>query len=216
MGAEAKCVAVVDGVRAEGKALLETEELVFRSAALKAKVLFRDVRAIAVEGDALVLDRAAGPARFLLGAAVATKWADKIRSPRGILDKLGVKPKMRVAIVGDLSDASDVSDVSGTFVEQLRARDVVLAPLPAKTVDLIFFAVATEKELASLTKLTASLAPAGAIWIVRRKGKDAPVPEAASRAAAKKAGLVDVKVAKFSETHTAEKLVIPVAARSAK
>jgi len=31
--------------------------------------------------------------------------------------------------------------------------------------------------------------------------------------AAKKAGLVDVKVASFSATHTAEKLVVPVKAR---
>ena len=32
-------------------------------------------------------------------------------------------------------------------------------------------------------------------------------------AAGKAAGLVDVKVVKFSETHTAEKFVIPVARR---
>jgi len=32
-------------------------------------------------------------------------------------------------------------------------------------------------------------------------------------AKAKEAGLVDVKVASYSETHTAEKLVIPVAKR---
>lgn len=31
--------------------------------------------------------------------------------------------------------------------------------------------------------------------------------------AAKAAGLVDVKVARFSETHTAEKLVVPIAQR---
>jgi hypothetical protein len=36
------------------------------------------------------------------------------------------------------------------------------------------------------------------------------------RTAGKAAGLVDVKVARFSETHTAEKFVVPVAKRGAR
>jgi hypothetical protein len=55
--------------------------------------------------------------------------------------------------------------------------------------------------------------PAGGLWVVRRKGSDAPVTEAESMAAGKTAGLVDTKVVAFSETHTAERYVIPVAAR---
>jgi hypothetical protein len=57
------------------------------------------------------------------------------------------------------------------------------------------------------------LDPAGALWLVRPKGKDTPVTEGATRAAALAAGLVDVKVAAFSATHTAEKFVIPLAKR---
>ena len=45
------------------------------------------------------------------------------------------------------------------------------------------------------------------------KGKAATVTEAESMTAGKAAGLVDVKVVKFSETHTAEKMVIRVARR---
>ena len=48
--------------------------------------------------------------------------------------------------------------------------------------------------------------------MIRPKGTKA-ITEAATMAAGKAAGLVDVKVVKFSETHTAEKFVIPVAAR---
>ena len=54
--------------------------------------------------------------------------------------------------------------------------------------------------------------PDGAVWIVRPKGRK-DVTEAETMAAGKRAGLVDVKVVSFSETHTAEKFVIPVAKR---
>jgi len=57
-----------------------------------------------------------------------------------------------------------------------------------------------------------SLQPAGAIWVVRPKGTPA-IKDVDVIAAGKAAGLVDVKVAAFSSTHTAEKLVIPVARR---
>ncbi len=54
--------------------------------------------------------------------------------------------------------------------------------------------------------------PDGAIWIVRPKGRK-EITEAETMAAGKRAGLVDVKVVSFSDVHTAEKFVIPVAKR---
>ena len=51
-----------------------------------------------------------------------------------------------------------------------------------------------------------AVAPDGAIWTVRPKGV-AEVSEAAVAKAARAAGLVDVKVARVSATHTAEKFV---------
>jgi hypothetical protein len=56
------------------------------------------------------------------------------------------------------------------------------------------------------------LKPDGALWVIRPKGSKA-VSEAEVMSAGKHAGLVDVKVASFSDTHTAEKFVIPRAAR---
>jgi hypothetical protein len=50
------------------------------------------------------------------------------------------------------------------------------------------------------------------IWAITPKGKDG-IAEAAVVAAGKAAGLVDVKVAAFSPTHTAAKFVIPKAQR---
>ena len=82
----------------------------------------------------------------------------------------------------------------------------------AKGSDAIFFGVNKEAELARLQKLKALLKPNGALWIIRPKGHP-EISERATMAAGKAAGLVDVKVVGFSETHTAEKFVIPVSAR---
>jgi hypothetical protein len=52
----------------------------------------------------------------------------------------------------------------------------------------------------------------GAIWVVHPKGKGA-LRDTEIFAAAQQVGLTATKVARFSATHTAEKLVIPVARR---
>jgi len=68
-------------------------------------------------------------------------------------------------------------------------------------------------DLERLGALKKSLQPAGAIWVLRQKGPATRVTESAVMAAGKAAGLVDTKVVSFSDTHTAERLVIPVAKR---
>ena len=60
--------------------------------------------------------------------------------------------------------------------------------------------------------MTKKLARDGALWIVRPKGKDG-VAESAVMSAGHRAGLVDVKVARYSDTHTAAKFVVPLAKR---
>jgi hypothetical protein len=71
-------------------------------------------------------------------------------------------------------------------------------------------APATLETLASLTK---TIARDGAIWVIHPKGSASKVKDTDIFAKAKKAGLTATKVARYSETHTAEKLVIPVAKR---
>ena len=56
------------------------------------------------------------------------------------------------------------------------------------------------------------LRPDGAVWVVAPRGS-AVVREADVLAAGKVAGLVDVKVVRFSEMHTAHRFVIPVSRR---
>ena len=81
---------------------------------------------------------------------------DEIKSPKGVLDKLGVNAGLRIAAVGDL-DAS--------FRAQLSERtDKILAARTAKDADLIFVTAERREDLASLPTLVRHLARTGAIW----------------------------------------------------
>ena len=124
-----------------------------------------------------------------------------------LLDKLGVRPGSRVAIVGDV-------DPDGTFRAQLadRTSDVSIGR-PKSDSDLVFLASDSTDELAPLADLRGLIRPAGAIWVVSRKGRAATLRDVEVIAAARDAGLVDNKVVSFSDTHTSLRLVIPVAGR---
>ena len=159
-----------------------------------------------VAGETLTLAWPGGNLALELGPAAA-KWAQKIKAPPSRLDKLNVKPGARVALVGRF-------DFDPTFSTELGGKDVTLtSPSSKALVDLLFFAAVAPPDLERIATLARRLNPAGALSIIRPKGKDTPVTESATRAAGLAAGLVDVKVAAFSATHTAEKFVIPVAKR---
>jgi hypothetical protein len=122
-----------------------------------------------------------------------------------LLDKLGLKPDMRVAVI-DIDDAEFLRGIGE------RTADVTLgAPLPET--DLVFLGADTIDELARIGVLRSALVPAGAIWVVSRKGKAATLRDVDVIDAAKSVGLVDNKVVSFSATHTALRLVIPVSLR---
>jgi hypothetical protein len=124
-------------------------------------------------------------------------------SPKPRIDKLGVKPGMRVAVLG-LSDPD--------FFEELRARTEDVSTRRRARCDLIFAAFEDRAGLARLGSHRDFIVPDGAIWAVWPKGsKDGNENDV--RDAALAVGLVDVKVVAFSPTHSALKLVIPVAKR---
>jgi hypothetical protein len=101
-----------------------------------------------------------------------------------------------------------------TLVEDIESRGATIERGARATgLDMIFFAAEAVADLERLAALAARIQPAGAIWLLRAKGRGAPIAEAESMAGGKRAGLVDVKVVSYSETHSAEKYVIPVARR---
>ena len=200
MGAESECTVHFGGRRSEGKALLETDQLIFRGT-FRLAIPRKSISKLDATDGSLRVTFPDGTAIFELGPTAA-KWADKIRNPPSLLDKLGVKPDMRVAVVG-------VDDE--TFLDELAKRTSSVATrTPKKDTEIIFLGAESSGDLARLAKLREYLTPAGAIWVIHTKGKGAAFKDVDVFAAAKKAGLVDVKVASFSATHTAEKLVIPV------
>jgi hypothetical protein len=204
MGYDAACTLTLDGKTSRGTAWLEHKELVFRGPTRLAIPLTSITSATARDGTLHVVFGARG-ADFAIGAAAA-KWADRITNPKSRLDKLGVKTGMSVAILG-------VDD--GAFAGEVAAKGATATtrvPPASKPVDAIFCGVDHRDGLSTLGELRKRLHPDGAIWIVRPKGRK-EITEAETMAAGKRAGLVDVKVVSFSDTHTAEKYVIPLSKR---
>src|SRR3954468_13731642 len=99
MGLEAACTATLGNATARGKALLETTELIFRGDGLRVRVPLAEIRRVAVDGGRLSVRWGAETLALELGAAAAPRWAEKIEHPPSRLDKLGIKPGSRVAIV---------------------------------------------------------------------------------------------------------------------
>ena len=122
-----------------------------------------------------------------------------------LLDKLGVRPGMRIALI-EVDDAGIRPRIAD------RTSDVTEGwPLP--DTDIVLIGADTIDALEPLEALATRIRPNGAIWVVSRKGRAATLRDVDVIDAAKAAGLVDNKVASFSETHTALRLVIPVARR---
>ncbi len=122
-----------------------------------------------------------------------------------LLDKLGIRPGMRIAII-----EVDDPEIRGRIAD--RTTDITEG-WPVPDTDVVLFGAETIEALEPLEALVATIRPNGAIWVVSRKGNRATLRDTDVIAAAKAAGLVDNKVASFSPTHTALRLVIPVARR---
>ena len=202
MGAEVVCKVRFGKQESEGKAFLETSEVLFRGA-FRLKIPFSSIKsAKAVEGE-LRLQTAEGVAAFQLGTA-AEKWRDKILHPKSRIEKLGVKPEARVSMLGEFEPE---------FVRELaELTKSVSKGKVAADVEWIFFAADSKGGLSGISKLAKSMHGATALWIVYPKGQTR-ITENDVLAAGRKSGLKDVKVVGFSATHTALKFVIPISQR---
>jgi hypothetical protein len=202
MGNEMTCKIQFGKQQSEGKALLETSEILFRGD-FRLKIPFSTIKsAKAVDGE-LHLQTAEGLAVFHLGAA-AEKWSDKILHPKSRIEKLGVKPGARVSFFGAF-DAEFLAEISALTKSATKGK-------VGTDAEWIFFAAPSKEELGALPKISKSMKSAAALWIVYPKGQK-QITENDVIAAGRKAGLKDVKVVGFSPTHTALKFVIPLSRR---
>lgn len=209
MGQEARCTARFsrcyrefgDKV-SEGKALLETNALIFRGD-FRLSIPLKEVQSVEAVNGQLKVVFPGGEVVFDLGR-LAEKWALKIRHPKSLMDKLGIKLGSRVAVLG-------IKDES--FWQMLNERTIdISVDGPAKESDFILMLAESKEDLGKLKLLQAYIKRDGAIWVVASKGKQ-HIKESDVLAAGREAGLVDVKVASFSQTHTAHQFVIPRASR---
>jgi hypothetical protein len=193
MGKDATVRAVFADGPDEGRLQYEPPKLIFRG---RVRRVFEGeaLKGVRAEAGELVL---ADGARFALGEKAAARWAEAIRNPKGRAEKVGVKPGQRAAILGvdDPDLGPELASRGAEIVEALEG------------LDLLFYAADSPAELARIGALVPALAPAGALWIVSRKGKTATLKDVEVMAAAKAHGLVDNKVVGFSATHTALRFV---------
>ncbi len=187
MGSELKCTVRFGKEASEGKALLETSEVLFRGE-FRLKIPFASIKsAKAVDGE-LHLQTVNGLAVFEIGPA-AEKWREKILHPKMRIEKIGVKPGAKVSLLGSFE---------ADFLDELKsvASSVGKEKVAADS-DAIFFVADSLKELSSVAKIAKSLKGAAALWIVYPKGQKT-ITENDVIAAGRKAGLKDVKVVGFS------------------
>ncbi len=202
MGNEAKCKARFGKQQSEGKALLETNEIIFRGS-FRLRISFSRIQSAEATDGKLQLQTPEGLVVLELGGA-AVKWRDKILHPKSRIEKLGVKSGARVSLVGEFDPE---------FLDELRklTKSVSKGQVAAES-ESIFFSADSKEDLNALPKISKSMQGAAALWIVYPKGQK-HITENDVLAAGRKCGLKDVKVVGFSATHTALKFVIPLSKR---
>ena len=202
MGNEMSCKVRFGKQESDGKALLETSEILFRGD-FRLKIPFSTIKSgKAVDGE-LRLQTVEGLAVFQLGTA-AEKWCEKILHPKSRSEKLGVKPGAKVSLLGGF-DAGFLTEL-GKLTKSVSKSKV------AADSEWIFFRADSKEDLGALPKISKSMKGAAALWIVYPKGQK-HITENDVLAAGRKTGLKDLKVVGFSPTHTALKFVIPLSQR---
>ena len=202
MGNEAFCKVRVGKRESQGKALLETSEILFRGD-FRLKIPLATVKSAKAAGGELCLETAQGAVIFQLGSQ-AGRWLETILHPKSRIEKLGVNSGAKVSLIGEFE---------AQFLREIRAlsKSVTKGEF-APGSDQVFFAAESNKDFAALSKISRSLSGAAALWIVYPKGQK-HITENDVLFAGRKSGLKDVKVVRFSPKRTALKFVVPLSCR---
>ncbi len=199
MGNEIVCRASLGAQTSEGKALLESDHLLFRGE-FRCKVFFRDLAKVSVDRGTLSLFGPEGELRLELGKK-ATVWSEKILHPKSRAEKLGLKAGTQVLVI-NLADTEFQAELAKSAVEITAVRSKSQSYL-------VFFGVEDAPGLTKIPDLVPRFKERGALWIVYPKGQSR-ISESAVIQAGRAAGLKDVKVVSFSSTQTALKFVRPL------
>lgn len=205
MGQEVKTTLRFDGRILEGTALIEGDSLIFRGGA-SITVKLSEIFKVEANGGWLDLGTSRGLMLLELGPKAA-QWAEKIKNPRGLVDKLGVDATKKVCVVGKLDEdtRADIAASGAKVAKSARGKDF----------DVVFFAVSAKKDLERLEAIKAMIKDDGAIWIVHPTG-DEGLRERDVLIAGRTLQLMDHKPLKLSDQLLAVRFVIPAAHRKKK
>ena len=205
MGQEVKTQLRWDGRIVEGTALLEGDHLVFRGGA-SVSLPFGEMWSVEADAGWLEIRSARGLMLIELGPK-AEVWKEKIKNPKGLVEKLGVDAGKKVLVLGKL-DAGLVKDLEGTGAKVAKSAR-------GKDFDIVFVVANKKPDLEQITKARVLMKADGAIWIVYPKGKE-DLTERDVLTGGRTRELTDNKQVKVDEALTAVRFVIPVHLRKSK
>ena len=205
MGQEVKTQLRWDGRIVEGTALLETDSLIFRGGAT-VTLPFAEMWNVEANAGWLEIKSPRGLMLLELGAK-AEVWKEKIKNPKGLVEKLGVDAEKKVVVVGKLD--------AGLRQELEASGAKVAKSARGKDFDLAFVAASAKKDLENIPKARELIKDTGAIWIVYPKGKD-DLTERDVLTGGRTRELTDNKQVKVDDVLTAVRFVVPIAARKKK
>jgi hypothetical protein len=205
MGQEVKTQLRWDGRIVEGTALLETDHLVFRGGA-SVNLPFGEMWSVEVDAGWLEIKSARGLMLLELGPK-AEVWREKIKNPKGLVEKLGVDADKKILVLGKL-DGGLVKELEGTVAKVARSAR-------GKDFDSVFVVAGKKPDLEQITKARVLMKADGAIWIVYPKGRE-DLTERDVLTGGRTRELTDNKQVKVDEALTAVRFVIPVALRKKK
>lgn len=205
MGQEVKTQLRWDGRIVEGTALLETDSLIFRGGAT-VTLPFAEMWNVEANAGWLEIKSPRGLMLLELGAK-AEVWKEKIKNPKGLVEKLGVDAEKKVVVVGKLD--------AGLRQELEASGAKVAKSARGKDFDLAFVAASAKKDLENIPKARELIKDTGAIWIVYPKGKE-DLTERDVLTGGRTRELTDNKQVKVDDVLTAVRFVVPVSARKKK
>ncbi len=181
---------------------LETDHLIVRGE-VRAKILLADILEVTVRGETVTVRHAGGMLSATVGG-VAQKFAERlVAPPKSRLEKMGIGKGATVVVLNFRNPE---------FTAELKAINATVFTRAKADSELIVLGVENVGDLPRIAVAAKSIAPDGALWVIHPKGTEG-VKDTTIFAHATQAGLTYIKVARFSETHTAEKLVIPKSKR---
>src|SRR5262249_40594214 len=129
MGLESRARAHLGGTTRDGILLLETDELIFRGDdAKRLRIPIATIRSLDALRGVLSVVHAGGRASFSVPSP--ERWADRIRSPKGRLDKLGIFEGSVVHVRGAAEPE---------LLTELRERKVELRAKLTPAVEVVLF-----------------------------------------------------------------------------